>query len=188
MLESLLLGFLAFFAPIPWLITGIHLAVKFGHWSSSLIKTFILGTAVVLWFFMLWIVFNHRDVLLEPQFTSLPFFGSIILFAAVTIELLTMHALGFRRVFGESELKQKKADKLITSGIYAYARHPRYLEHPFWFLGIGLFFGWHFFLWFSLYLFLSFLITAKVEEQELIQRYGRRYLAYRRKVPAFFII
>lgn len=188
MLEYFLLGFLAFFAPVPWLITAIHLAVKSRRWPSSLAKTLILGTAILIWIVVFWIVLWNQETLLTWQFSPLPFFGTLVLLAAVVIELLTMKALGFRRVLGDSELKQKKADKLISTGIYAYARHPRYLEHPFWFLGLGLVFGSHFLVWFSLYLFLSFLVTAKIEEQELIQRYGRRYLAYKRKVPAFFII
>lgn len=188
MFEYFLLGFLAFFAPIPWLISGIHLAVKSGYWSSPVVKFLLFGLTAIVWASLFWALEDSRLTLLTPQFSPYPLLGGLVLFFAVLIELLTMKALGFRRVFGDSELKQKKADKLISTGIYAYARHPRYLEHPFWFLGIGLFFGWHFFILFSLYLFLSFLVTAKIEEEELIQRYGRRYLAYRRKVPAFFVI
>lgn len=188
MLEYLLLGFLAFFAPIPWLITGIHLTVKSQRWHSSLTKILLLGVAVIAWLSLVWLILSYQEFLLAAQFSPLPILGGLVLLLALVIELSTMHALGFRRVFGDSELNQKKSDKLITTGIYRFARHPRYLEHPFWFLGIGLLFGFHFFVWFSLYLFLSFLITAKMEEQELIQRYGRRYLAYRSKIPAFFII
>lgn len=112
--------------------------------------------------------------------------GVIVLAAAMAIEFLTQKALGTKRIFGSSEFGQRK-DQLITDGIYKYARHPRYLEHPLWSLGLGLTFGYTSLIWFSLYLLIGFAVVAYFEEQELIKRYGEGYLEYKKKTPAFFI-
>ncbi len=112
--------------------------------------------------------------------------GITVLAIATAIEFLTHKTLGTSRIFGSSEFKQSK-DKLITNGIYKYARHPRYIEHPLWALGLGLTFGYFNLIWFFLYLLVSFVSVAYFEEQELIKRYGEQYLEYKKKVPAFFI-
>jgi protein-S-isoprenylcysteine O-methyltransferase Ste14 len=84
----------------------------------------------------------------------------------------------------------EKTTELVTSGVYHYIRHPFYSSLLF--LGWGIFFkdiSW-------IGLFLAFLntlfliITAKIEEVENIQYFGRRYQEYMKRtqmfVPFFF--
>lgn len=139
--------------------------------------------AILAW----WLVPNYR-ILFEQQFlTSISiYFGIALLIFVAVIEIVSTQALGRKRILGSSEF-EKSEDKLITAGIYKYARHPRYVEHPLWFVGLGLTFGYTSIFWFALYLFVALAITAHFEEQELIKRYGKEYLNYQKRTPAFFI-
>ena len=187
MLELLVAIFTLFMMPLPWIISTIHILIRKKKWnaSSKLILVFI---SILVWAILGYLIFNNYQFLFANRFNGFLYkiIGILALLTAATIEILTTKMLGLKRVFGSSELKQTK-DKLVTTGIYKYARHPRYIEHPFWFLGLGLLLGHTFLLWFSFYLFIAFVITAYFEELELIKRYGKKYLEYKKKVPAFFI-
>jgi protein-S-isoprenylcysteine O-methyltransferase Ste14 len=78
--------------------------------------------------------------------------------------------------------------KLITTGLYAYSRNPMLLGIFLVFFGIGVLTGS-----LSLTCFFSplcvlifyFQIT-KVEEKEMLLKFGQAYLEYKQKVPRFF--
>jgi protein-S-isoprenylcysteine O-methyltransferase Ste14 len=79
----------------------------------------------------------------------------------------------------------EKDDKLVTTGIYNYTRNPMY------FGGTTMIFGWFLVLPFTfilismaLFLFL-FYFTLKSEEKQLSEKFGKKYLTYKRKVPIF---
>lgn len=189
MIEGLLAALMGFFAPIPWAILVIHILVLKNKWNFAATKV-ITGLAVIFgWLVISYWLFGNYQILFLNQFEGVfaKLAGFVVLAVALTIEIFTTRALGTRRIFGSSELVQTKKDRLITDGIYKYARHPRYIEHPFWFLGLGLLFGYPALILFSLYLFLAFAITAYYEEQELIKRYGEEYVIYKKKTPNFFI-
>jgi methanethiol S-methyltransferase len=105
----------------------------------------------------------------------------------ISLEILTRKELGSSRVMGSSEFKKTK-DKLITTGIYSWARHPRHVEHPLWFIGLGLLLGYVILYLFAIYLFIGLLIATYFEEKELIKRYGKQYLEYKKRTHAFFVI
>jgi protein-S-isoprenylcysteine O-methyltransferase Ste14 len=79
----------------------------------------------------------------------------------------------------------EKDDKLITTGIYNYTRNPMY------FGATTMIFGWFLvlpftFILISMFLFMFlFYFTLKSEEKKLYEKYGRKYLTYKRKVPIF---
>lgn len=187
MTQILLTAFVVLFAPIPWAVIIIHLLVKSGRWNL-ISKILVGGICFLTWGILAYWLFNS-NFLFAGKFDSeiSRYFGIMTLLFAAAIEFLSRKALGAKRIFGSSELEQSK-DKLITNGIYAYARHPRYVEHPLWALGLALVFGYFSFLWFFVYLLIGFSLVAYFEEQELIKRYGKEYLEYRKKVPAFFIL
>ncbi len=75
--------------------------------------------------------------------------------------------------------------QLITSGPFAYVRHPMYLGFFLAVLGgLLLYQTW------TMFIFLLcspvFVKRAQREEEALISVFGEEYEAYRRKVPAFF--
>jgi protein-S-isoprenylcysteine O-methyltransferase Ste14 len=76
-------------------------------------------------------------------------------------------------------------EELVTTGIYAYTRNPMYFGAIIMILGWFLVFPFTF-IFISTFLFLVlFYITAKSEEKQLIQTYGKTYLKYKSKVPLF---
>lgn len=188
MLQIFLAVLIWVFAPTPWLFTAIHIFTLKRWWDFHRIRIFLLIFFLCVWAVLAFLLKTNFQIIFMQQFsTSISmYFGIAILCVSAGIEIFTELALGRKRILGSSELN-KSNDKLITTGIYKYARHPRYIEHPLFFIGLGLVLGYTSLLWFALYLFISFAITAYFEEKELIQRYGEEYLKYREKTPAFFI-
>jgi len=143
--------------------------------------------ATAIWALIGYWLLNNYHLLFEKRFWGIitQIAGSVVLVSALAIEVLTTKALSTKRIFGSSEFSED-GGALMTTDIYKYARHPRYVEHPFWFLGLGLLFSYPALIWFSIYLFAAFSVTAYFEERELIRRYGQQYLEYKKQVPAFF--
>lgn len=185
MIKLILAFLMVLLAPIPWIVVWIHLQIikKRRH---SLIFPFLFGA--VCWVGLSYLLYINFEAIFAQRFDYfvLKILSIFILIIALLIDILTHKELGTLRIFGKTELK-KTNDKLVTSGIYKYARHPRYIEHPLWFLGLGLVTGYVALLWFALYLFLALWISSYFEEKELLQRYGNAYTKYRKRTPAFFI-
>lgn len=79
----------------------------------------------------------------------------------------------------------EKRDGLITTGIYAYTRNPMYFGAAIMIFGWFLIFPFTFILISTILFSFLFYITAKSEEKQLSEKYGRKYHVYKRKVPFF---
>lgn len=188
MLTIFLLVFMILFTPIPWIVAGIHIMVKNKKWNNRVSRSTLIIFAFITWIVVGYFILKNANLLFNSHFESViaQVTAIIIFFIAITLEVATRQVLGTSRIMGSSEIKQTK-DRLVTTGIYNYARHPRYVEHPLWALSLGLFFGYYTLIAFAVYLFVSFAILAHFEEQELIERYGEEYRKYKQRTPAFFI-
>lgn len=79
-----------------------------------------------------------------------------------------------------------RAERIVTSGVYSFVRHPQYLGGLLAHVGISfLFFAWYSLLSTPLMVLLVYLISRK-EEQELVKEFGKEYEDYAKKVPMFF--
>ncbi|MEE9610846.1 MAG: isoprenylcysteine carboxylmethyltransferase family protein [Desulfatiglandales bacterium] len=188
MIEQVLTILIVFAAPIPWWLVLVHLAVQ----KKSLFYRFVAYPSLVTaWLLVGYPAFSHQKILFASRFDSnlgLQLLGALLLIVALVIDFQVMKALGLKRLSCLGELQKDSTPvQLVTKGIYRYARHPRYIEYLLWFLGLGLIFGYQFFLWFALYLFLGFWWASYFEEAELVQRFGQAYLDYQKRVPRFFI-
>lgn len=89
------------------------------------------------------------------------------------------------QVLGRSELQPGKHEqRLVTSGIRGRVRHPYYLGHSLNLAGITLATGS-----FALFLLWGFavitgVVMVRLEERELLARFGDQYRDYQRRVPA----
>lgn len=75
--------------------------------------------------------------------------------------------------------------KLVTTGLYHYIRHPMY--GSLLILGFGMFlksFTWPSFI-LILIIATALFITCKVEEKEMLRKFGEEYQAYMRKTKRF---
>lgn len=78
----------------------------------------------------------------------------------------------------------KQNHKLITTGIYAWIRHPSYLGSYLWFIGGQIFLQNPISFLLYNYLLLSFFFKRiEIEESDLTIFFGKRYIEYRKQVP-----
>jgi protein-S-isoprenylcysteine O-methyltransferase Ste14 len=117
-----------------------------------------------------------------PSTTSLVA-GIILLAFGFGWMVWAIRSLTVRRAFGKELFKSAAESTLVTTGPYAYSRNPLY------FSAIILFLGWFFVSrWTPVaimtVLFLAhFILIAKWEEKELIERFGDQYCNYKQRTP-----
>jgi protein-S-isoprenylcysteine O-methyltransferase Ste14 len=94
--------------------------------------------------------------------------------------------LSFAILSGFQELSPQKAQtgRMLKEGIYSVVRHPRYLS-----ASIGIIAGALIANYVGFYILLSLLLplgyaVVRLEERELIERFGDQYRQYRHEVPA----
>lgn len=108
-------------------------------------------------------------------------FGLILVITGVFVVYRGIKDLQLRYSYEGYE----KKDNLITTGIYAYTRNPMYFGAATMILGWFLILPFTFILISTVLFSILFYITAKSEEKQLSEKYGRKYLSYKRKVPFF---
>jgi protein-S-isoprenylcysteine O-methyltransferase Ste14 len=133
------------------------------------------------------VLWSKRATLLGADLGSEPVLlavGVAALAAALALGLVRRRQLGNRILVGVPELSREPG-RLVTEGVYARMRNPRYVEYLLSVL------GWvaianHMGTW-ALFV-LSFPLVHLVvllEERELRDRFGAAYEAYRRRVPRY---
>ena len=126
-----------------------------------------------------------------PDMVSLPRYtttvGAVIMATGALIYFYNMRFLKSfrwmgRNVFGVAEEK----DVMITEGAYKYIRHPTYLGCIVLFYGIFFIIPWVMVLimCISFHLYMVF-IHSRIEERELLEKFGDKYSAYMEKTPGF---
>ncbi len=179
-------GLVLFFElPIPifWLIvhpfsTFWRSRVRAAFWFAGLTAWTCGGAA-------LWLL---RHPLLSASQHSWVAIASGFLLIAVELYILARveRELGSRRLVGHAELTG--TGEIFSGGLYAYVRHPRYAAMFGAVLGAALIAGSKV-LWEILPIWFVFaLIVIRLEERELVSRFGPSYEEYRKRVPAFLPI
>jgi len=84
--------------------------------------------------------------------------------------------LGWRKIYSAKQ-------ELVTTGLYAYVRHPQYLG--FLIITLGMLVQWTTILALLMWplLFVLYYRLAKQEEREMESKFGERYREYKSKVP-----
>lgn len=186
-IETILLILVAFAFPIPIWLVILHTILATLKGKIRTITYLSLG---LFWLLSFVLVFSNKQTILNYKFETnfiFQFLAIAFLVIAIIIDILTVHILGYRRLSCFAEMKGNSNNQLVTSGIYKYARHPRYVEYILLSLFFGFWFGIYFFLIFAIYLLIAFSIAIIFEERELIKRFGNEYMEYSKKVPRFFI-
>jgi protein-S-isoprenylcysteine O-methyltransferase Ste14 len=107
-----------------------------------------------------------------------------VLCLAGWIAHLRKRQLDTRTMLGIPELESDPAAaSLITQGIYARMRNPRYLEVFFGLLGISLIANYLGAYWTVLWSLPTLQVIVLLEERELRERFGEEYEAYAQRVP-----
>ncbi len=179
---------LALVATLPpallfWLI--VHPLVRFWRrlgpgWTYTLLIPPLIGLA-------LWIAsFRERLLLVEYGFNAWTTgIGAMLFAGGATLWHRHRRQLTLRTLIGLPELSGEPG-RLLTEGIYARIRHPRYLEVALGVSAWALFSNYHaLYTWALLALPVLWLIVV-LEERELKQRFGAAYEDYARRVPRFW--
>lgn len=92
---------------------------------------------------------------------------------------------GITNFIGEAELRpQETQPALVTTGLHARMRHPIYVAHlctfTGWALGSGLVVN---FMLLAISTLITFPLMIRMEEEELIKRFGESYRQYQKTVP-----
>jgi len=169
---------------LTWLV--VHPFIKFWR-RVGLLWTYVMVTAVV----CLGVagLFLMRRTLLAVEFgTSWPLLAFGVLGVAVAVRLrVSLHRhFSNQQLMGLPELAPDRYPQpLVTEGLHARVRHPRYLQYLLAMAGLALIANY-----LALYLMLAMLVPGIwliviLEEKELHARFGPAYDDYCRRVPRF---
>jgi protein-S-isoprenylcysteine O-methyltransferase Ste14 len=152
-------------------------------------KSFIPFLFSIVIFLLLFLLIPIGLVLLLhlPWYLSIIYPVGIVIGAILIIlgVIIIYHGIKGLRLRYSRDSYEKMGEGLVTTGIYAHTRNPMYFGAIIMILGWFIVFPFTFIL-ISTFLFLVlFYITAKSEEKQLIQTYGKTYLKYKSKVPLF---
>lgn len=116
----------------------------------------------------------------------LTFLGIVIWLVCWRIEVATHSQLSFKMLVGVPEIDPKHPHStLLTEGIFARVRNPRYLTLMFLVLGWAFFSNYAGMYILVLVVIVMIYFVVVLEERELINRFGDEYIEYCRTVPRF---
>jgi len=101
---------------------------------------------------------------------------------AIIVIGVILIVFGWRRIY---KVRHEEQDQLVTTGIYAYIRHPQYLG--FLLLTLGMLFEWPTIFTLLLWPVLAVVYyrLAKEEDKENEEKFGEEFRKYQQSVPAF---
>jgi len=151
--------------------------------ATPLLGSFYLGLVVLFVFASFWVdkwlPFLHFD----STWWSL---GLSLLLLVPACLIMVWPVMQFFRARG-TPVPLNPPKKLITTGLYAYARNPMILGLFLLMFGLGVLFGsLSLILIFTpLFILLNVLYVKAVEEKEMEKKFGEEYLEYKKRVPMF---
>lgn len=179
--------FVVAFAPGIFLFWfSIHPFIRFWRRLGPLLTLALHYTAILL---LAAGVFLARAPVLLIEFGTHPALltlAALLLACATVLRWQMSRHFGLKLLTGLPELAPATHGKrLVTDGIYARMRHPRYVEIALSFLACALFSNYLATYGVFLLSLVWIVLVARVEEKELLQRFGDEYARYCARVPRF---
>jgi protein-S-isoprenylcysteine O-methyltransferase Ste14 len=133
-----------------------------------------------------WALWSFRPTLLGRDLgTSWPLVGiaGLLMTAGLMVEAQCRKVLKLSTLIGVPEVKGEGGAGLLTQGIYGRVRHPRYAGAALGFIALALFVNFS-----GVYVLLGVALAAllgviRLEETELMNRFGTAYEDYMEAVP-----
>lgn len=171
-------------APFCWLL--IHPFVRFWRRLGS---GWTYGVVGSLWGLAMAGLFRMRHALLAVEFGTsynLTALGLLLLSVSAWLGVVWFRRMSLLTILGLPELApDRHPQPLITNGVYAIIRHPRYVQIYLGLLGSALIAN-YLILYLAVALWLpGIYVIVRLEEKELRDRFGLAYDEYSRRVPRF---
>jgi len=134
------------------------------------------------------LLFHFHQPLLRARFGPSPVLAviaALFFLASLTLGVQIRKQLSLSVLFGLPELSPTRSGSLLTEGLYARIRHPRYLQVCLSLTAFALFCNYlaTWVVW-AAYFPVVYLVVL-MEERELRDRFGEEYERYARRVPRF---
>jgi len=168
--------------PVPLFWFVVHPSIGFWrrHWKAAYVTGLALSWPVVT---VCLILFRHELFRRDRAPAWSVAIGLALIFFEFWIFWRANHDLGSARLAGKNELSG--GGEVISRGIYAKIRHPRYLGSFLAILGACFLAGTSV-MWIVASAWTILTLTAiALEEREMRARFGETYLDYCRRVPRF---
>lgn len=149
-------------------------------WTFTAMGFVAAGVGYVCWLFREPVLAAHY-----PFRWQLTVVGLALYALAAVIEVKCRKHLKLRILVGVPELAKDDPGRLLTEGIYAHTRNPRYLDLMIGLAGWSLILNYRGIYWLALGSCVGLYFIVLLEEGELRQRFGAPYEEYRRQVPRF---
>jgi len=185
--DLIALAALLLWPAIPLFWVPVHCAPRFFRRLGFL--TYILP--FLTWLPVAFIIFGLQEHLLAYRI-ELPaaanVLGVLLFLLGAGLQAWTIILLTMPGIMGMPEVTRAVPGRLVTSGPFGVLRHPTYLSHTLMLAGL--------FLWTEVAalgaaaVIDALVVNAMViplEERELLERFGKEYEEYRRKVPSRFL-
>lgn len=143
--------------------------------KQKLISPALLWLIAAAGIFVIFQVFPNQLVFQKSAIVSFLVWLAIAFWLYLSISAASIHR--------QSHLSVKKIDKIVETGIYAKVRHPIYLADMLLAWAAFLFQPEIRFLFSVLWFTLVFLIWMNLEEKALSEKFGEKYLEYKKRVP-----
>jgi protein-S-isoprenylcysteine O-methyltransferase Ste14 len=184
LLQSAALVLCAIYATIPLFWFTLHPFT--GHWRTHGRRSFRL--ILPLWFLyiaaavaVLWPWRNHS--LYATPYAYIP--AALLILTGLQIYRAASRNFTHVQLSGLAELEpDRHAQRLVTTGIRSRVRHPIYLGHLCELLGWTIAFATTSLIALTIFAILTGALMLRLEDNELEQRFGSDYSAYRARVPA----
>src|SRR5208283_5311646 len=175
-------------APVLFYWLLIHPFVRF--WRR-LGPGWTYGAVGSLWALGIAGLFRMRHALLAVEFGTSYYLtapGLLLLSVSAWLGAVWFRRMSWRTIMGLPELAPDRHPQgLITTGVYAIIRHPRYVQLFLGLLGSALIAN-YLVLYLAAALWLpGIYVIVRLEEKELRDRFGPAYDEYSRRVPRFLL-
>jgi protein-S-isoprenylcysteine O-methyltransferase Ste14 len=162
------------------------------HLMTSLFRRLGILTylvSLILWIPLAYIIYQNRSFILGFNVTIpliLKTAGWFLFAVGLLLHLWTGRLLSLKGLIGLPELSDNTEGRLVTNGAFSIVRHPTYVAHTMIFSGIFLITG---FIVVGIITVIDLIfvlaLIIPIEEKELINRFGEKYIEYKERVPRF---